>query len=62
MSQMFYSCNSLYELDLTNFINKKKIKDISYMFYGCRLLQKIELPYFDTSNVVNMSHLFEDNI
>lgn len=44
-------------------INMSRVKDMSYMFYGGKYKSIIEkiLGDFDTSNVENMSHMFENS-
>ena len=56
-SYMFYRCNSLTNIDLSNF-NTDYVNDMSNMFYGCKSLIKINLSNFNTQNVTNMSCMF----
>ena len=59
MHQMFWSCSSLIELDLSGW-NTSNVTSISNMFLGCSSLQSVDgLSDWDTSNVTNMSSLFE---
>ena len=46
MSRMFYRCNSLKELVLSNF-NTNNVTDISEIFYSCCGLEKLNLYYFN---------------
>ena len=39
MSYMFYDCNSLTNLNLSNF-NTQNVTDMSWMFIGCNSLKK----------------------
>ena len=58
MSHMLDSCGFL-----KSFIpplNSYKLKDISYMFHSCFSLNELSLDKFDTSNVQDMSHLFQN--
>lgn len=66
MSYMFYNCDSLYAIDVTNF-NTTKVTDMSYMFYGCKSLFSnssttssgtLSLEAFDFSNVIDTSYMF----
>ena len=54
---MFYECNCLANINLSNF-NSKKVTNINCMFYGCESLKNINLSNFNTENVTNMNHLF----
>ena len=56
MANMFYFCQRLTELDLTNF-DTLKVTDMNYMFFKVRA-QEIDLSSFNTSNVTNMSYMF----
>ncbi len=57
MSSMFYWCNSLKEIDVSNF-NTSKVTDMSFMFYHCEQITDLDLSGFDTSNVTSMSNMF----
>ena len=37
----------------------RKITDASYMFYQLKNITKIDLSNFDSSNIKDISHLFE---
>ena len=54
---MFYSCDSIIKLDLSNF-NTENVTDMSYMFSGCRSLKSLDLTNFNTENVTNMENMF----
>ena len=54
---MFYGCESLTNINLSNF-NTKNIKNMSGMFSGCKSLTNINLSNFNTQNVENMSNTF----
>ena len=57
MSDMFYYCTSLKEIDVSNF-NTSKVTDMEYMFYHCEQITDLDLSGFDTSNVTSMSNMF----
>ena len=57
MSEMFFGCASLKELNLQNF-NTAKVTDMSSMFAGCTGLTSLNLTTFNTENVTNMSGMF----
>ena len=57
MSLMFYFCESLTELDLSNFITDK-VTNMSYMFEGCSSLKTLNISSFNTNNVNDMSSMF----
>ena len=42
MKYMFYECNSLTNIDLSNF-NTQNVIDMNSMFYGCKSLTNIDL-------------------
>ena len=54
---MFYDCNSLVDIDLSNF-NSQNITKMDSMFFGCTSLININLSNFNTQNVIDMSGLF----
>ena len=57
MSHMFSRCESLSEIDLSNF-DTSSVTDMSNMFYFCQKLKTIDLSNFDTSSVKNMTFMF----
>ncbi len=57
MSQMFYACWNLQELDISGF-DSEQVTDMSRMFLNCAQLEKIDLRRLNTSNVENMSWMF----
>ena len=54
---MFYNCNKLTTLDVSNF-DISKITNMCGMFYNCSKLTTLDVNNFDTSNVTNMSFMF----
>ena len=56
MSYMFYKCQLLKELNLSNF-NTTNVINMSYMFSGCELLKELNLSNFNTNNVTDMSYM-----
>ena len=54
---MFYECNSIKTLDLSNF-NTEKVTDMCFMFRGCTSLININLSNFNTQNVTDMYQMF----
>ena len=54
---MLDGCNSLTNLDLSNF-NTQNVTNMSDMFYGCNSLTNLNLSNFNTQNVTNMSLMF----
>lgn len=59
MSQMFYFCKSLKNLDVSHF-NTSKVERMDWMFYYCSSLESLDVSHFDTSNVTNMMNMFYD--
>ena len=59
MYYMFYRCNSLTSLDVSNW-NTNNVTDMSYMFNYCRDLTSLNVSNWDTSNVTNMYYMFGD--
>lgn len=59
MEGMFFECNNLTYLNLSNF-DTKNVTDIFSMFYGCRKLTKLDLSSFNTSNVRRMDRMFSN--
>ena len=54
LSYMFHKCNSLTNIDLSNF-NTQNVTNMSGMFYGCNSLTNIDLSNFNTQNVTYMN-------
>ncbi|MCD7950134.1 MAG: DUF285 domain-containing protein [Erysipelotrichaceae bacterium] len=57
MSVMFYHCESLTSLDLSNF-DTSNVTNMNKMFYQCTSLSSLDLSNFDTSNVTSMNSMF----
>ncbi len=58
MAYMFYDANKPTVYDLRHF-NTPKLKDTSYMFSKCWNLKTVYLSSFNTSNVINMTSMFD---
>ena len=54
---MFYGCENIKKLNLSNFYTKNII-NMSSMFFGCSSLTDINLTNFNSQNVINMNHMF----
>lgn len=57
MSEMFFGCAGLTDIDLQH-LNTTKVTDMSSMFAGCTGLTSLNLTKFNTENVTNMSAMF----
>ena len=57
MAGMFANCESLIELDLSNF-NTKNVTSMEGMFSECKTLQVLDVSRFDTSSVEDMFGMF----
>ncbi len=57
MSQMFYFCAALKDIDVSNF-DTSKVTNMDSMFYDCGVLAEVDVSDFDTSNVTNMAAMF----
>ena len=57
MSNMFYGCESLEELDLSSF-NTSNVRNMNSMFSKCLSLKKLNLRNFNTGNVTDMCYMF----
>ena len=57
INYMFSGCDSLINIDLSNYSTQNVI-DISYMFAGCKSLKNINLNNINTQNISNMSYMF----
>ena len=56
-SEMFYNCQYITEIDLSNF-DSSQVIDMSSMFSCCRKLTILHLSNLDTSHVTNMGQMF----
>ena len=56
---MFFDCNSLINLNLSNF-KTENVVNMRGMFSGCNTLINLDLSNFNTENVINMSDMFSD--
>ena len=54
---MFFCCESLTNLNLSNF-NTQNVTNMKYMFYYCFLLTNLNLSNFNTQNVTNIQGMF----
>ena len=54
---MFFDCNKLTSLNLSNF-NSNYVKNMRSMFYNCRSLTSLNLSDFYTNNVKDMNEMF----
>ena len=59
MEQMFYRCEKMTKVDVSNF-NTSNVTNMSEMFCGCSSLTTLDVSKFDTSNVTNMGYMFEN--
>ena len=57
MSKMFYNCNNLSSLNLSQF-NTGNVEKMNEMFYYCRELKSLDLSAFNTAKVNNMYRMF----
>ena len=59
MEGLFYNCQKLTTLDLSNF-DTSNVINMSYMCYNGYSLTTVNLSNFNTSKVTNMRRMFED--
>ena len=57
MSGMFYYCDKLTSLDVSNF-DTSQVSNMGEMFFGSTRLTILDVSNFDTSEVTNMSSMF----
>lgn len=57
MKDMFYVCEGLTSLDLSNF-NTSKLESMYAIFKGCTSMTVLDVSNFDTSNVSSMLSIF----
>ena len=56
---MFYNCNSLKSIDLTNF-NPQNIINVNYTFSGCNSLIYLNISQFDAESLKHISSMFSN--
>ena len=56
---MFYGCNNLSSLTLSNF-NTAKVTNMAFMFQDCNKLSSLDLSNFNTENVTVMYNMFSN--
>ena len=56
---MFYDCESLISLDLSEF-NTQKVTNMESMFHFCKSLKSLNLSKFNTKNAINMRDMFRN--
>ena len=54
---MFYQCNNITEINLSNF-DTSQVTDMHGIFSYCLLLSSLDLSNFNTSQVINMNEMF----
>ena len=59
MNRMFYNCENLKNIDLSNF-NAKNVEIMNSMFYQCLQLDNINLSELESSKVNDASGMFEN--
>jgi len=57
MSYMFYKCESLKELDLSNF-NTNNVTDMTSMFHFCKSLELLNIDNFNTNKLQKVGNIF----
>ena len=57
MTQMFWYCSSLTELDVSGF-KTDNVTTMSAMFYNCSGLTSLDVSGFNTANVTKMNHMY----
>ena len=57
MSYMFFGCEALTTLDVSNF-DTSNVANMNSMFSGCAALTTLDVSNFDTSNVAKMDSMF----
>ena len=59
MGYMFFNCQTLTSLDVTNF-NTEKVTNMSKMFHGCLALTSLDVINFNTEKVTVMNSMFSN--
>lgn len=58
MANMFFNCKKLSLISNLNKLNTVNVNDMQFMFQFCEALTSLDLTSWDTSNVINMSGIF----
>lgn len=58
---LFSELPYLVEISGLNNLDFSEVASMPHMFEFCSALEKIDLEYLDTSNLTNMSYLFQDD-
>ena len=58
MGSMFYYCQSLTSLDISNW-DTSNVTNMDWMFYYCKKLTSLDLSSFNTNKVTDMSGMFK---
>ena len=59
MAFMFYDCNHLKQLDVSDFVTSN-VMSFDRMFNGCMTLTKLDVSGFDTSAATGLAHMFHN--
>lgn len=62
MEGMFTNATSLKEVQFPPIFNTSNVRNMSYLFDGCHYLKKLDLSSFDTSSVLTMNRMFNDDV
>ncbi len=60
MEGMFYSCSKLTSINFGNNFNTSMVTNMSKMFQGCNKIGELNLSRFVTTNVIDMSYMFNE--
>ena len=60
LSEMFYKCDCLSEINIINEWNTSNVTTMSGMFYGCKALEKLpDISKWETNKITDLSSMFE---
>ena len=59
MSGMFYKCESLIKLDISNF-NTSNVTDMDYIFFGCQNLIDFNFSNINMEKIKEKANMFYD--
>ena len=60
MEGMFYNCSKLTSINFGNNFNTSNVTSMRAMFQGCNKLGELNLSRFVTTNVIDMSYMFNE--